>query len=362
MTNAFRNLAAMLFVGLAATPGTAQSVDFALRNGTAWLLKHQDADGGWRSRTYGQMSSGVGNTALVLDALTKLPPSLRRDGGPAIDRGIEFLLRDISLDGYVSAPNDAADYPLYATALSCSTLDRFPSERGREQQRRLRAYLFAAQRGGNEGEPLRGGWPQVGGPLDDAHAETNVNISVTRFALEAVREELKDSPDARHHALAFLGRCQNDDGGFRFLPLKDDPLNKAGVDGGGVPRSYGTATADGILALLACGIAHDEPRVQHAIRWLDSHPSLNSVPGLDSETATVSHAADALLFYYYAALADVVAKFPDSAVAGQGKEIKSRLVTLQHADGSWGNPNSLMREDDPLIATAFAIVALATLE
>jgi hypothetical protein len=33
-------------------------------------------------------------------------------------------------------------------------------------------------------------------------------------------------------------------------------------------------------------------------------------------------------------------------------------VSLQREDGSWANPEKLVKEDDPLIATAFAVRAL----
>ena len=34
------------------------------------------------------------------------------------------------------------------------------------------------------------------------------------------------------------------------------------------------------------------------------------------------------------------------------------LLARQRADGSWSNPASEMREDDPVVATAFATAAL----
>ena len=100
----------------------------------------------------------------------------------------------------------------------------------------------------------------------------------TLFAVGALR--MAGTPDddpAIRKALAFLSRCQNlteegpegdpafDDGGFFFTPT--DPVrNKAGVAGNdrrGQVRyhSYGSATADGLRALLRCGLSPGDRRV-----------------------------------------------------------------------------------------------------
>jgi hypothetical protein len=41
-----------------------------------------------------------------------------------------------------------------------------------------------------------------------------------------------------------------------------------------------------------------------------------------------------------------------------GPSVTDALKRTQRADGSWANPEKLVKEDDPLIATAFAVRAL----
>ncbi len=41
-----------------------------------------------------------------------------------------------------------------------------------------------------------------------------------------------------------------------------------------------------------------------------------------------------------------------------GPGVADGLNQMQRADGSWANPENLVKEDDPLIATAFAVRAL----
>jgi hypothetical protein len=47
-----------------------------------------------------------------------------------------------------------------------------------------------------------------------------------------------------------------------------------------------------------------------------------------------------------------------SASGKGGQQSNRRLTQTQRADGSWANQENLVKEDDPLIATAFAIRAL----
>ena len=42
-----------------------------------------------------------------------------------------------------------------------------------------------------------------------------------------------------------------------------------------------------------------------------------------------------------------------------GSGVADGLKRTQRADGSWANPEKLVKEDDPLIATGFAVRALA---
>ena len=56
-------------------------------------------------------------------------------------------------------------------------------------------------------------------------------------------------------AKAYVLRCQQADGGFAFTCEPASLNNKAAYADTELtkPRSYGTATCDGVLALVACG-------------------------------------------------------------------------------------------------------------
>ena len=159
-------------------------------------------------------------------------------------------------------------------------------------------------------------------------------------------------------AHVFIKRCQNfdpqrpadTDGGF-FFATTEVETNKAGRDGARF-RSYGTTTADGILALLALGYQPRDVRLRAAERWLTTHHRDMAVPGFVGEV--YQRWPRGLAFYYASASMQAfrASGLPTTTLVAEN------LKKAQRADGSWTNPENLVKEDDPLIATPFAIRAL----
>jgi hypothetical protein len=171
---------------------------------------------------------------------------------------------------------------------------------------------------------------------------------MTRHVLQALAAaEVPRSDPAWARARVFVERCQNPDGGFFFSTVVLD-ANKAGQDSEARYRSYGTATADGILSLLALGDQPESARVQSARRWLAADDRPDGAPGFTGDA--YQRWTHGLRFYYAAA---------SSEVRPPSRLLVSSLESEQHADGSWRNPEKLVKEDDPLIATAFAVSALS---
>jgi len=147
------------------------------------------------------------------------------------------------------------------------------------------------------------------------------------------------------------GLHDGSNGGFFFSTTEFD-INKAGHDGKHF-RSYGTTTADGILALLAAGRPPDDPHIAAAQRWLASHHRDMEVPGFVG--AAYQRWPRGLAFYYSCASTQAFRSLRVDAGSG----VADGLKRTQRADGSWANQENLVKEDDPLIATGFAVRALA---
>ncbi len=68
------------------------------------------------------------------------------------------------------------------------------------------------------------------------------------------------------------------------------------------------------------------------------------------------------MYYYYAS--SLARAFADHRLTLPGQrhwanELAQALLNKQKPDGSWENPLELVRENEPLVATAQAVIALA---
>jgi hypothetical protein len=335
-----------------------------LARAAEYLWRQQADDGGWHSHTYGLLRSGQALTPFVLEALLQVPEGTYPLQNTKVDRAITFIRNNTRSDGALGvADQTIPDYPNYATALAVSVLSRARRPGWEAQIRGMVAYLrtqqFTEQNGWHGSDPAYGAWG-MGGDRRTPPETGHVDLSMTRYVLEALRAAgLPASDPVFARARVFVERCQNfnlehpndADGGFFFSTTEAD-TNKAGQDGKHF-RSYGTATADGILALLATGLEPADLHVKAAQRWLSSHHRDMSVPGFVGDA--YQRWPRGLAFYYSSASTQAFRALN----LDPGSSVVMSLVRTQRADGSWANPENLVKEDDPLIATAFAVRALA---
>jgi hypothetical protein len=315
------------FLALVGTAACSRGGDPRIRRAADFLWSQQDEDGGWHSRTYGLLRSGQSLTPFVLDALLDL-----RERPPGIARAVEFLRQHTNVD--------PVDYPNYATGLAVRAMVRAGAAGWEPMVSYLRAQQLTEENGWKPGDAPYGAWGMGGErrtPPDSGH----VDLAMTRYVLEGLATAGVKAPDpALEHALVYLDRCQNPDGGF-FFSTVEAAINKAG-EADGKFLSYGSTTADGVLALRAAGVAESDSRITRAKKWLRDHHQYGRSPGFDGAREIWGAA---LRLYYAAAIRRAM---PELAV----------LLPPQRGDGSFVNPSNLVKEDDPLIATAFALRAL----
>lgn len=365
-------------------------VDAALEKAARYLISKQSPDGAWRSETYGAMRDGPSLTPLVMSALLFLPQG-GAEGQAALRKGAAYLAGFVGDDGRLKVRDRELLFPVYTAASSARVLVLVdPSPQNLRARQAWLGYLRQRQLneslGWRPGDQEYGGWgysldvprkPAAGGPKELLHES---NLAATVFALAALRSAKVPGDDpAYSQALVFVKRCQNfsedtaggdprfDDGGFFFIP-DDAAQNKAGpagADRSGRQRfhSYGTMTADGLRALLRCGLAPDHPRVTAARDWLTKNFSAAHNPGAFSGERAVLR--DATWYYWtwaasHAFLALRIDRFTsrDGPVAWP-EAFAVQLLQRQRADGSWTNRFTDAKEDDPLVATAWAAAALA---
>jgi squalene-hopene/tetraprenyl-beta-curcumene cyclase len=370
--------------------GEGATVDESLAKAVAYLWRQQGEDGGWHSPQYGVLKSGQALTPFVLHAQLQALGDMSGDEAGGVVRAAQFIARHIDKHGALGRSDaELTEYPVYSTAFGVLALGRVQGYHhilGPDADRdvhRMREYLVSAQYDAGEGlkpsDAAFGGWgfqevlrPGKLGHMDLAH---------TRYALQALGpyvyakrtpEHVGDNaehflrvvqkhPDAVAQQPAANSKAHHGptpfDGGFYFSPVVLT-ANKGRVEEEPAPhwRSYATATCDGILALLAAGVPPEEPRVAAAVSWLERHTDVDYPQGVPTEHPEPW--GEAIRFYHYSVRAEVYRKlkFP----AEQRAKLAAAVVKHQRADGSFvNNVSPLMKEDDPVLCTALAVVALA---
>jgi hypothetical protein len=340
----------------------------SLADGVAFLAKHQSSDGAWRSEVYASFRSGTALTPLVVCALQEA-------GSEALARrkGNEYLAKMVKPDGTIDEGEDGIDYPVYTAAISVIALSHPDNKDLLKARDAWLKYLLDRQLteklGWNREEKQYGGWgycrlmPKKPKPNEFAPPLVESNLSATVFALDALKAAGVKDKEVYEKALAFVRRCQNEDGGFHFI--YDDPVrNKAGIaeqTAGRPPRfhSYGSTTADGLRSLILCS-EPEKARIEAAKKWLRRNFRADSHPG---EYANAHEPNREAVYYYYAASVARTLRLLDDFELPDDRdwraELTKELVKRQRRDGSWANPVELVRENDPIVATASAIIALA---
>lgn len=323
-------------------------VDAAL----TWLLANQRSDGAFPSATYGLLAGGDSLTPAVLLALLDIAPftSLKLDA--AVRAGLGFLSTRTDSSGAIGLSGAIPDYPVYATSQTILAAARS----GQPQQLArfgssidwLVGQQLTRDRGWQD-SPALGGWPMGSKIVPSPPHPGHVDLSMTRRALQALRAAGTLDAAAESDALAFVSGSETGGGGFVYSKVNPG-LNKAGPTTG-----YGSATCDGLLALTALGPSDNGPQIQRGLVFLRSIHRSDRNPGLTG--GPFAAFAVAMKGYYRAASSAVFARWgwPE----GGAEEMLAAVLADQRPGGFWQNKDVLQKEDDPLIATALALQALA---
>jgi hypothetical protein len=392
MATLFRIHATVLLVLCCVTTHAADTTDAsqALAKAEAYLWKAQHEDGSWRSEQCAVMRSGQSLTPFVLHTLLFHNDSLTAEQIKVSERSIQFIVDHLDKEGAVGkADTDILEYPVYSTAYAVLALEKWQnlghqlSDEDQFDFRMMQRFLQKCQFNHTNGftgqMPAFGGWgfdlakePGQPGHMDLAHTRR----AITAVQLTNEYHGLMDSLYAGY-TQRFLAVVQKRpetldiqplpeglerpkeipfDGGFYFSPVVLQ-ANKGRLEkDGNYWRSYATATCDGILALLAAGVPKDDERVVAAAKWLGEHTNIDYPQGIPTDYPEPW--GEALQFYHYAVRAEVydALDFPED----EKLSLAEKVAALQRADGSFVNEKSpLMKEDEPLLSTALAVVALS---
>jgi squalene-hopene/tetraprenyl-beta-curcumene cyclase len=350
----------------------------------AYLLSQQDEKtGGWNVREDGPNLPAI--TGLVLLGMTADGDFAARDEktAAAVDRGYEFV--------YSMQQGDGGIYdrilPQYNTSISMAALARRDTARSDDAVKKALAFLRTMQYGeDNPSEALRvprshafyGGVGYGGSGRPD-----NSNLHMFMWGLQEAGVS-SDDPAVRR-ALVFLQRTQMDDrvndmdyaegsrqGGFVYATApngervgqgesKANTIEETLDDGTKVSRlrAYGSMTYAGFKSYVYANLPPDDVRVTAARDWISRNYSLEENPGLGAEGTyyfllTFSRALDA----FGEPSLEVVADDGATRRVNWADDLVDRLAELQNDNGSFRSVNDRWMENDPVLITAYAMVAL----
>ncbi len=352
------------------TPGTLglslqNEVDAAIERGLDWLAAHQREDGSWSNPRFPAL------TALSAKAFIH---SAHPERDRVVDRALDYILSCVQDDGGIYQEVEGrrgGGLSNYNTAISMMALHAADRPDLTPYVLNARTFIARMQHFGDDSYSGGFGYDR---DTDRAYADLlNTYWSVVAMRETAAAEEARPPQEGRvdidwAEAVAFIEKMQNpaaagtdQEGGFFYRPGESKAgatTNEAGVV---YFRSYGSMTYAGMLSLIYADVDRQDARVRSAFDWAARHWTLAENPGMGDEG----------LFYFYNVLTkcldaldvDAVPRVGNDGVINWRKEMAGRLVSRQHIDpatghGYWKNDDGRFWESDPVLTTAYSLLAL----
>jgi squalene-hopene/tetraprenyl-beta-curcumene cyclase len=221
------------------------------------------------------------------------------------------------------------------------------------------------------------------------------DLSNSSFAAEAMKQgDLPQGDGYWKLTVEFVQKCQNssetnqdkefarlmaskgfkvgNDGGAFYTPDPAVAEKYGGVREEGdqkIISSYGSMTYSALKTYIYAGLKKDDPRVKALVGWIQENWDIERHPGFPYEDRPIRERRDQQgIFYYYLALARSLDAYGEAVITDSrgrkhnwAEELGTRLLGLEQKDGSWKNENPRWWEDDPVLATSYALNAINVL-
>lgn len=376
---------------LAIDPEHAARAEEMSAKAIAWLRTQQDQDrGGWSIPPEGPVFPAM--TGLVLNGMLMEPGIDATD--PDIAQGLAFILSYAQEDGGIYDQVLAN----YNTSICLSALARAKTEDAERVIPGAQAFLRGLQYGesadvttpaGTETKVVTRDHPFYGGVGYGNHGRPdNSNLNLMLQGLHDSGVEGNDV--AFQRALVFLARTQmldsvndmpyadlSNQGGFVYAtsPNAESVDRLVGQSQAGMIdetldngqqisrlRAYGSMTYAGFKSYLYADLTRDDPRVVAAYQWLKQNYTLEENPGIGTDG----------MYYYFVTFARAMDAWNEPTIevtiAGSGddrtetrdwaNDLIDRLAALQNEDGSFKSVDDRWMENNQVLITSYALLAL----
>lgn len=348
-------IAAVLLAN-AAQGADSAAVRDSIAKASAFLAGRQAEDGSFAA-DIGPAVTGLAVTALVRSGTSP--------DAEVVRKGLESLLAFRQPDGGIYTPGSPVAN--YETSIAMLALAACNAD-GRLDAEVAATVAFVKKLQWDEGEGKDEADAAFGGAGYGRHSRPD--LSNTAFMVEALRSVgTSENDPAIQRALMFISRTQNlpgphnplpypeknPDGGFYYTPANGGESQAGLTDNGGL-RSYASMTYAGLKSMIFAGVGQDDPRVVAAVAWLRKHYTFEENPGM----------GQAGLYYYFHTASKALAVLGEPSftdAAGQPHDWRDELTTAilarQGSDGSWVNANERWMENNAVLVTSYALLALA---
>jgi hypothetical protein len=294
-------------------------LDGAIRLGLEYLQKQQNSDGSFGRDQFGKNVAITALAAIAFMADGNLPG--RGEYGAEVSRALEFILASVTETGLIATDN--AQGPMYGHGFATLFLGEIygmnPADR-RVRDALVKAIGLIVGTQNDEG-----GWRYNPIPYDADISVTITQVMALRSARNAGIKVPKVTID---RAIEYVRRCQNPDGGFKYM---------AQAGGSAWPR-----TAAGISTLFYAGI-HEDDAITRGLDYL----TRNALPGPGRQPNQAHY------FYgqYYAVQAMYLAggKYWDR----WWPAVRGELIERQATNGGWFDNHA-----GQAYATAMSLIVL----
>ncbi|MDQ1318732.1 MAG: hypothetical protein QG588_2394, partial [Candidatus Poribacteria bacterium] len=239
----------------------------SMDKGIKWLMEHQESDGSYEHN--------AGITALAATAFMRSPQHYTESNSPNVKNAIKYIVSKANTDGSIFDTGPAS----YTTAVAIMALVETKNPAYKDIIKKAQGYIVDMQL--DDGEKVDPSNPLYGGfgysKSDDRGLRGD--MSNIHFSLEALKASgLPQDSAVWDKAIKFIERCQNrsesndqkwagDDGGFIYTPTPRSPA--------GETKSYASMTYSGIESFIYANVDKKDPRVQDAVKWIQSNYSLD---------------------------------------------------------------------------------------
>lgn len=335
----------------------------------SYLRGKQTPQGAWSPEP------GPAVTGLVLAGMLRDPTVDRND--PAIQKAVAYILSrqkenggvyDSVLENYntsicLMALGELRDDPKVAAAID-------------KAHGFLRGLQWSDQRDA-QGKPIDPDHPWYGGA--GYGNKGRPDLSNTAMMIAGLHDSGLDCKDPAYiRAMAFITRLQGSkanteygeqitpDGGFIYATSENkdkvgvlqtyaDPPVETDSTGKSRLRTYGSMTYAGFMSYLYAELDRDDPRVRDAYEFIRRNYTLEENPRAGMQG-----------YYYYVHLfaramaqwGEPVITTADGVEHDWANELIDKLAQLQRPDGSFVNEKDRWMEGDPVLVTAYAVLAL----